>query len=69
MNFQCQIDGEVIKIEQITDKHLKLRFELGEKELLSKVPFLSSLTMKRTNVIAYIENDNMRFRIHQLRNF
>ena len=66
MNFLCKIDDQIFKVNEIKNKHLKLRFEMGERDLLVKIPSLTSLTTKRANVIAYIENDIMRFRINMI---
>lgn len=66
MNFLCKIDDQIIRVNEIKNKHLKLRFEMGERDLRIKIPSLTSLTTKKANVIAYIENDIMRFRINMI---
>lgn len=65
MNYLCKVNGKIIEIDDIKDKHLRQKFELGAKELLKRVPSLNSINEK-AKVIAYIENDLLRFRVNLL---
>jgi len=63
MNYLCKVNGKIVEIDEITDKHLKQKFEFGAKELLNRVPSLNSIKQS-TEIIAYIENGLLRFRVN-----
>lgn len=63
MSFKCLIDGRVMEIAEITNKHLKQEFEQGMKLFLRRIPELNSLP-KNANVLAYFENGKLRYRVN-----
>ena len=63
MNFKCLIDGRVIEIAEITNNHLRKKFEKGKKLFLKRIFQLNSLS-KNANVLAYIENGKLRYRVN-----
>ncbi len=63
MSFKCLVDGRVMEIADVTDKHLKQEFEQGIKLLLKRIPDLSSLP-HNANVLAYFENGKLRYRVN-----
>ncbi len=64
MNFTCLIDGRVMEIADVTDKHLKQEFEQGLNLFLKRTLKLNSLSQHKANVLAYFENGKLRYRVN-----
>ena len=63
MSFKCLIDGRIMEVAEIRNKHLKQEFEQGIKLFLKRIPELNSLP-QHANVLAYFENGKLRYRVN-----
>jgi hypothetical protein len=63
MNFKCLIDGRVMEMADVTDKHLKEELEQGLNLFLKRVPSFNSLP-HNANVLAYFEDGKLRYRVN-----
>ena len=63
MSFKCLIDGRVMEVAEVTNKHLKEEFEKGIKLFLKRIPKVGTLS-QNANVLAYFENGKLRYRVN-----